>query len=103
MTAIVMRLFVPFHYQNEQELAVTYLRALDHKRAAFAQVSIGLEEDLIFFVELEIKGVASIVLALSIDVQPEILAVREPVFFAGLECFVRLTDELELIVTEQIL
>ena len=79
------------------------LRSLDDDRAGSAQIGIGFEQNILFFIQLEIQRVTGVILAARIDMQREIFAVCQPIFLAGLKRFVRLADELELIVTEKVL
>src|SRR5436309_9545419 len=101
MTA-AMGLLVVLYDQYEQQLSAANLRPLDDERAAFAEVRVRLEQDIAFLVKLEIQLVTEIIFAASIDMQPEIFAVREPIFLTGLERLVRLANDLELIVTKKI-
>src|SRR5712691_4457522 len=105
MTAMVLSLFVPIilYDQNKEQLPTPDLRALNYKRAALAQFCVGLEQNLFFFVELQVDRVARVAFALSVDVQREIFARGQPIFLTRLQCFAGLADDLELIVSEKFL
>src|ERR1700730_440078 len=94
-------LLVIFYHQHQQQLAAADLRTLNHQWAAFAQVRVGLKQDIIFFIELEVQGVTGVVLAASVGLQSKILAVGQPVFLTRLERLVRLANQLELIVAKK--
>ena len=49
-----MGLLVILDHQYEQQLSAANLWAFNDEWAALAQVRVGLEQDLIFFVELEV-------------------------------------------------
>ena len=95
--------FIVIHQQDEQQLSVADLWSFDDKGATHTQFRVGLEQKLQFFVELQLNRVASVGLALSVDVESEVLAGGEPIFLAGLECLARLTNNLELVVAEKTL
>jgi len=42
------------HHQHQQQLPAANLWSLNDKRTAFAQVGVGFEQDVFFFVELEV-------------------------------------------------
>src|SRR4029077_1692361 len=98
-----MSAFLILYHQHKKELTIAYLRAFDDQRTASTQVRVGFEQDFFFLIELEIQTVTGVVFAAGIAVQREVFARSEPIFFSGLERSVRLTDQLELIVAEQIL
>ena len=87
-----MPYFIILDHQHEQQLSAADLWTFDDERTAFAQVGVGFEQDLIFFVELEIQRVTGVVLAPSIDVKSEVLAVCEPIFLTRLERLIRLAN-----------
>ena len=79
----------------------TDLRPLDHQRAAFAQRRVRFQQHLPVLKQLEFEPITIARRAPRIDVQREVLARREPVFFAGLEDFPRLANDFKLIVAER--
>src|SRR5438105_277979 len=87
-----MNLLVVLYHQHEEQLSAADLRAFDYERAALTQVRVGLEQDVAFFVELEVQRVTGFIFAASIDVQPKVFAVGEPIFLARLQYFARLAD-----------
>src|SRR6266480_3732926 len=76
-------LFLVLYHQHEQQLSAADLRSFNDERTAFAQVRVGLEQNLFLFVELEVQRVTRVVLAASIDLQREIFAVSEPILLTG--------------------
>ena len=51
---MVLRLLILiiFDHQNKQQLPTADLWAFDYKRTALAQFRVGLEQNLLFFIEL---------------------------------------------------
>ena len=91
------------HNQNQKQLSAADLRAFDDQGAAFAQLGVGLEQELFLLVKFQVQNVARFGFASRINMQPEKFAGCEPVFLSSLECFLRLADYLELVVAEKFL
>src|SRR5437016_13062044 len=62
------------HHQDEEQLSAADERTFDDERAAFAQLRFGLEQEILFFVELEVDEITGRGFAASIDVQSKIFA-----------------------------
>ncbi len=89
------------HNQNQKQLSAADLRAFDYQGAAFAQLGVGLEQELFLLVKFQVQNVTCLRLASRINMQPEEFARCKPVFLAGLECLLRLANHLKLVVAEK--
>src|SRR5438034_4735872 len=89
------------HNQNQKQLSAADLRAFDDQGAAFAQLGVGLKQELFLLVKFQVQNVARLGFASRINMQPEKFAGCEPVFLASLECLLRLANHLELVVAEK--
>ena len=87
--------------QHQKQLSTAHLRAFDDQGAAFAQLGVGLKQQLFLLVKFQVQNVARLGFASRINMQPEKFAGCEPVFLSSLECFLRLADYLELVVAEK--
>src|SRR6266487_1887427 len=89
------------HNQHQQQLSAPDLWTFDDQGAALAQLGICFKQELLLFKEFQVQNVARLTLASRINMQPEKLARRKPIFLSRFERLLRLADHLKLIVAEK--